>query len=63
MMSLVSGTGKLVGKNSISVIQFSISTRHSFFVIKDRLKNPLVPKNMKRMLNDGIICLEIFKKL
>jgi hypothetical protein len=65
MMSLVSGTGKLVGKNSISVIQFSISTRHSFFVIKDRLKNPLVPKNMKRMLNDGIICLpvEILKKL
>jgi hypothetical protein len=43
-MSLVSGTGKLVGKNSIIVIQFSISTRHSFFVIKDRLKNPLVPQ-------------------
>jgi hypothetical protein len=62
-MSLVSGTGKLVGKNSISVIQFSISTRHSCFVIKDRLKNPLVPENMKCMLNDGIICLEIFKKL
>jgi hypothetical protein len=63
MMSLVSGTGKLVGKNSISVIEFSILTRHNFFVIKDRLKNLLVPENMKRMLNDGIICLEIFKKL
>jgi hypothetical protein len=23
----------------------------------------LVPENMKRMLNDGIICLEILKKL
>jgi hypothetical protein len=35
---MVSGTGKLVGKNSISVIEFSILTRHNFFVIKDRLR-------------------------
>jgi hypothetical protein len=42
---MVSGTGKLVGKNSISVIEFSILTRHNFFVIKDRLKN-LLPETI-----------------
>jgi putative flippase GtrA len=53
-MSLVSGTGKLVGKNSISVIVFNFNCQN-VFVFKDRLKNILVPEIMKRMLNDGII--------
>ena len=48
LMSLVSGTGKSVGQNSISVIiEFSILTRHNFLDIKDRLKNR-VPDNSDR---------------